>query len=93
MKKGDRGLERKYNKLTEEQLAFAQKQREEYYLTEDDTVSVRLRRDKVQELKRYFGQFDMTLQEAMAHFALTAFEKGKVAFDENGFREEDGQDA
>ena len=86
-------MERTYNKLTEEQLTFAQKQREENYLTEHSSISVPIRRDLSQPLKRYFGGFGMTPEEAMARFAETALKEGRVVFDENGFREEGHHDA
>ena len=86
-------MERQYNMLSKEHLTFAQEQRAAYFLTEDDTISIRLQRHEVQMLRRFFGQYGMTPQEAMKHFAMTALEKHKVIFDENGFKEECDPDA
>ena len=80
-------MERKYNKLTEEQLAFAKKQREENYLTEQIVMNVPMSRDSSEAVRRYFFRKGIMPGDAMARFAELAARDGKVVFDENGFEE------
>ena len=80
-------MERKYNKLTEEQLAFAKKQREAYYLTESVSISVPMSRDSSEAVRRFFFRKGIMAGEAMARFAELAARDGRVVFDENGFEE------
>ncbi len=72
--------ERLYNPVTEEMLEKAKYQREAYYLQEYFNLSVRMPRDKSEELKRFFGERGTTMEKAVSRYLEVCLETGEIPY-------------
>lgn len=73
---------RKYNKLSPEQLAEAEKLRDMYYITETASVSVPVRRDDSEKIKRFFGERGTTAGKMLSDMLTEILKTGRVLGEE-----------
>lgn len=80
-------MKQEHNPITQELLERAKEQREAYYLQENTTVGVPMRRDLYETARRFFGAKGTTPAAAMAQFVERTLETGRLPWEEEGGNE------
>lgn len=77
-------MQQKHNPVTQEMLARAAEQRKAFYLEENTTVGVPMRRDLYETARRFFGARGTTPAQAMAKFVELTLETGRMPWEDEG---------
>lgn len=82
--KGENKGMNQHNPVSQELLEKAEKQRQAYFLEENTTVSVPMRRDLYETARRFFGARGMSPAEAMTEFIERTLKDGALPWENEG---------